>query len=214
MGWRLSVEDSKRDNYHKKKPLRRNDNQHLFHVLNYNRLTLWSQPILILQIALFSLEYGFATLLASAHNKVNQLYVHIYIFIYIYIPLPLDLPSQLPTPSHSSRSSHNIKLSSLSYTGASFPLAIYLPHVYTSASFSVHPILPFPLLCPEVHSLCLYLYSCSTNMSISTNFDSYICINILLIFFFSFDFTLLCRADSRFIHITINDPTWFLFMAE
>ena len=47
-GWMVKERDYKQDNYHKKKPLRRNDNLHLFYVLNYNRLTLWSQYILIL----------------------------------------------------------------------------------------------------------------------------------------------------------------------
>ena len=39
----------------------------------------------------------------------------------------------------------------------------------------------------------------------------HICANIWVLFF-SFWLTSLCMTDSRFIHISTNDPTWFLFM--
>lgn len=98
-----------------KETLEENDNLHCF-MLNYNRLTLWSQPILSLQIvslfhwSIMALQYC-ASFCSTASESVICTYIYFYIYIY---PPPLDLPSQLPpTPSHSSQViTHNIKLSS------------------------------------------------------------------------------------------------------
>ena len=70
-------------------------------------------------------------------------------------------------------------------------------------------------LCPHVDSLCLHLYSCPADRFFCTIFlDSiYICVNIWYLFF-SFWLTSLWMTDSGFIHITTNDPIYFLFMAK
>ena len=46
---------------------------------------------------------------------------------------------------------------------SNFPLVFYFSHgsIYVSATLSIHPAFPFPSLCPQVHSLCLHLYSCA-----------------------------------------------------
>ena len=52
---------------------------------------------------------------------------------------------------------------------SSFPLAIYFTHgsiLFQSYSLHLSHLL-FPPLCPQVCSLCLYLYSCSANRFIS-----------------------------------------------
>ena len=77
---------------------------------------------------------------------------------YIY-GLPLD-PLSSPHPS---RSSQNIKLSSLCYTAASHYLFYMWQCIYVSATLPICPILSCPPACPQVHSLCLHLYSCSAN---------------------------------------------------
>ena len=80
--------------------------------------------------------------------------------LYVYINLLLLRPPSHP-PSHPSRSSQSIELSSLCYTAVSHQLSILHGNVYMSMllsqfiSPSSHPN-PCPLLC----SLCLHLYSC------------------------------------------------------
>ena len=81
--------------------------------------------------------------------------------MYTYKPSLLRLPRTLLPPSHPSRSSQSTGLGSLCYTAAPHWLAVL--HVvmyicqgcYPSLS---HPLLP--LLCPQVHYLCLCLDSC------------------------------------------------------
>ena len=85
------------------------------------------------------------------YNKVNQLEVCIY-------SIPLEPPSH--PPSHSSRSSQHTKLSSLCSAAASHQLPILYTQCYSLSSS--HPLLP--LLCPQVHSLCLCLCSCSAQV--------------------------------------------------
>ena len=92
---------------------------------------------------------------------------------YTCFPSLLSLP---PTPSsHSSRSSQSTKLSFLCYTEVSHQLSILhmVVHIWQYHSLNLsHPLLP--LLCPQVGSLCLRLYSCLTNRCISTIFLDYI----------------------------------------
>ena len=69
--------------------------------------------------------------------------------------------------------SQNTRLSYLSHTANSHWLSILLIHIviYMSQCYSVnsfHPILP--LLCPQIYSLCLYLYCYCTNRFIRTIF--------------------------------------------
>ena len=129
------------------------------------------------------------------------------IFMHTYIPSFLNLP---PTPpSHPTRSSQSPELSSLCYRATSHQLSVL--HMLLSQFV---PPAPSPL-CPHVDSLCLHLYSCPADRFFCTIFlDSiYICVNIWYLFF-SFWLTSLWMTDSGFIHITTNDPIYFLFMAK
>ena len=90
------------------------------------------------------------------YNEVNQLYV----YIYPHISSLLCLPPSLPIPSLQVVTKHRADLSVLC---GCFPLAIYFifGSVYMSMPLS-HFVsaYPSPSPCPEVHSLCLRLYSC------------------------------------------------------
>ena len=119
----------------------------------------------------------------SLYNKVKQLYVYIH-------PLPLE------PPSHPSRSPQSAELSSLCYTVAShyhyisiiiLHIVVYICHCYSFNS-SNPPLSP---LCPQVHSLYLYLYSCCTNKFISTIFpdSKYILWYMIFVFLFLSYFT-------------------------
>ena len=104
------------------------------------------------------LEYNCFTLLCSflLHNKVNQLYVYIYPHIFFL----LHLPPTLPIPPLSVVTKHRADLPVL---WGCFPLAIYFTFgsVYMSMPLSHFvPAYPSPFQCPQVHSLCLHLYSC------------------------------------------------------
>ena len=91
------------------------------------------------------------------YNKVNQLYIYIYSHIPSLLHLP---PSHLPYPTplggHKARAD-------LPVLCGCFPLASYFTFgsVYMSMPLS-HFVsaYPSPSPCPQVHSLCLHLYSC------------------------------------------------------
>ena len=128
--------------------------------------------------------------------------------IYIY-PLPLESsPLALhPTPLGCYRASgwapcviQKLPTSYFTYV-----------NIYVSMLLSSHP--PFPLLCPEVYSLCLHLYSCPANGFISTIFLASICMHYYTIFVFLW-LTSCYVTVSRFIHLTRTDSSSFLFMAE
>ena len=93
--------------------------------------------------------------------------------INIHISFPFYSPQ-----SHLSRLSQSTKLSSLCCTAVSHKLSISHMVMYICQCYSLslsHPLLP--LLCPEVHSLYLHLYSCLANRFMSTIFldTIYVC---------------------------------------
>ena len=99
-----------------------------------------------------------------------------------------------------------------------FPLAIYFTFgsVYMSVQLSHFvPAYPSPSLCPQVHSLCLHLYSCPAPKFFRTFFlIPYICFSILYLFF-SFWITSLCMTYSRSIHsLQITQFRFFLWLSN
>ena len=117
------------------------------------------------------------------YNKVNQLYI----YIYPHIPSLLRLPP--PTiPPLQVVTKHQADLPVLC---SCFPLAIYFTFgsVYMSMPLSDFvPAYPSPSPCPQVHSLCLHLYSCPAPRFIRTIFsffflDSiYMCQHTIFVF--------------------------------
>ena len=90
------------------------------------------------------------------YNKVNQLYI----YIYPHNSSLLRLPPTLPIPPLQVVTKHRADLPVLC---GCFPLAIYFTFgsIYKSMPLSHFvPAYPSPSLCPQVHSLCLRLYSC------------------------------------------------------
>ena len=87
-------------------------------------------------------------------------------------------------------------------------------YIYINATLSICPA--FFLHYIHKSHLHLHLYSCSENRFINTIcLDSiyiYICVCVF-IFVFSFWLTSVWMTDSRFIHITANDPVSLLYMA-
>ena len=120
------------------------------------------------------------------YNKVNQLYV----YIYPHIPSLLCLPPTLPIPPLQVVTKHRADLPVLC---SCFPLAIYftLGCVYMSVIlFHFVPAYPSPSPCPQVHSLCLCLYSCPAPRFIRTFLDSiYMCSHMVFVFLFLTYFT-------------------------
>ena len=90
------------------------------------------------------------------YNKVNQLYI----YIYPHISSLLHLPPTLPIPPLQVVTKHRADLPVLC---GCFPLAIYFRFgsVYKSMPLSHFiPAYPSPSPCPQVHPLCLHIYSC------------------------------------------------------
>ena len=117
------------------------------------------------------------------YNKVNQ----IYIYIFPHISSLLHLPPSLPIPPLQVVTKHRPDIAVL---GGYFPLAIYFTFgsVYMSMPLShVVSAYPSPTLCPQVHSLCLRLYSCPAPRFFRTTYI-YICDSIYMcqhtLFFF------------------------------
>ena len=128
------------------------------------------------------------------YNKVNQLYIYIYPHIISF----LRLPPTLPIPPLQVVTKHQADLPVLC---GCFPLAIYFPFdsVYMSMPLSHFvPAYPFPSPCPQVHSLCLRLYSCPAPTFFRTFsfLDSiYVCQHTVFVFLFLTYFTLYDRLQ-------------------
>ena len=123
-----------------------------------------------------------------------------------------DLVTEQQQESQLSRSSQSTELSSLCYAATSHQLSVLQAAVHIcqsqspnlshlpASSKSTHP---FPisaslfLPCKYVHLYCIFRF--------------HICMLIYSIFFFLIS---LCMTDSRFIHISTNDPISFLFMTN
>ena len=104
------------------------------------------------------LEYNCFTMVCQLllYNNVNQLYI----YIHPNISSLLCLTPTLPIPPIQVDTKHRADLSLLC---GCFPLAIYFTFgsVYMSIPLSHFvPAYPSPSPCPQVHSLCLCLYSC------------------------------------------------------
>ena len=129
---------------------------------------------------------------------------------YTYVPSFLNIP---PTPLGCYRSQvwvpwviQQIPIGCLiSYGNISF-------HV----TFSLHPTLSF-LPNPRVHMSALYVSVSIAALQILLSVPSfqtpYICVSIRYLFF-SFWITLLCMTVSRSIHVSANDTSLFLFIAD
>ena len=132
--------------------------------------------------------------------------------MYTYSPSLLSLP---PTHPHSTPWVITEHLTELTVPYSHFPLALHSARgcVYVSVLLSqcvLHSCPPSP--CSHVHPVCLHLCPCLVNRFICTIFYIlHICINIWYLFFW---LTSLCMTDFRSIHITIDDPVSFIFMAE
>ena len=90
------------------------------------------------------------------YNQVNQLYI----YIHPHLPSLLHIPPTVPIPPLLVDTKHRTDLPVLC---GCFPLATYFTFrsVYMSMSLSHFvPANPSPSPCPQVHSLCLHLYSC------------------------------------------------------
>ena len=110
------------------------------------------------------LEYNRFTMLYQflLYNKEIQPYE----YIYPHIPSLLSLPSTLPIPPLQVVTKHR----NLPVLCCCFPLAICFTFgsVYMSMLLSHRSSFPSPTPCPQVHSLCLHLYSCPATRFIST----------------------------------------------
>ena len=116
------------------------------------------------------------------YNKVNQPYAD----IYPHISSLLSLPPTLPVPPLQVVTKHRADLSVLC---CCFPLAICFTFgsVYMPMLLSLHPSFPFsPPPCPQVHSLCLRLYSCLATRFISTIFFRFCIYALAYVFVFLF----------------------------
>ena len=129
------------------------------------------------------------------YNKVNQ---HTCTYIPISPPSCVSLP---PSVSHTSRWSQSTELTSLCYTAVSHQLSILHLVVYICPCHSLtsSQLTPFPSSCPQVHSLCLCLYSCPAPRCFRTVFfflDSiYMCQHTVFVFLFLTYFTLYDRLQ-------------------
>ena len=117
------------------------------------------------------LEYNCFTMVCQflLYNKVNQLYI----YIYPHISSLQLLPPTLPIPPLQVVTKHQADLPVLC---GCFPLAICFTFgsIYKSVPLSHFvPAYPSPSPCPQVHSLCLRLYSCPAPRFIRTIFSSF-----------------------------------------
>ena len=90
------------------------------------------------------------------YNKVKQLYI----YILPHISSLLHLPPTVPIPPIQVVTKHRADLPVLC---GCLPIAIYFTFgsVYTCMPLShLVPAYASPSLCPQLHSLCLHLYSC------------------------------------------------------
>ena len=139
------------------------------HYLSFfiNSFYIYMSFIIISSITSLS-QYNCFTMVCQflLYNKVNQLYI----YIYHHISSLLCLPPTLPIPSLQVVTKHRVDLPVLC---SCFPLASYFTfgNVYMSMPLSHFvPVYPSPSPCPQVHSLCLHLYSCSAPRFFRTTF--------------------------------------------
>ena len=163
----------------------------LLAVLIYNLSARQSVPFTTVSSALSLfffltslLEYNCFTMLCQflLYSKVNQLYA----YVYPHIPSRLRLPSTLLIPPLQVVAKHGADLPVLC---SCFPLASYFTFgsVYMSVLLSHFvPAYPSPSPCPQVHSLCLCLFSCPAPRFIRNFFFfqiPYICVSIQYLFY-------------------------------
>ena len=129
-------------------------------------------------------------------NKVNQLYI----YIYPHISYLLRLPPTFPNPPLQMVTKHRADVHVLC---GCLPLAIYFTFVsiykFTSLSHFV-PVYPSPSPCPQVHALCLHLYSCPAPRFFRTFFflvSIHMCQHTVFIFLFLTYFTLYDRLQGH-----------------
>ena len=139
------------------------------------------------------LEYNCFTMVCQflLYSKVNQLYIYIYPHISL-----LHLPPTLTIPPLQVVTKHRADLPVLC---GCFPLAIYYiwQCIYAHAALFV-PAYPSHSPCPQVHSLCLHLYSCPAPEFFRTLFFfqiPYMCQHMLFVFLFQTYFTLYDRLQ-------------------
>ena len=137
------------------------------------------------------LEYNCSTMVSQCllHNKVNQLYTQ----KHTHISSLLCLPPTLPIPPLQVVTKHQ---AALPVQCGCFPVAICFTFgsIYKSMPlFHFVPAYLSPSLCPQVHSLCLRLYSCSASRFFRT-----------IVFFFRFHIYVLvygiCFSLSDLLH--------------
>ena len=126
-------------------------------------------------------EYNCFTILCQffLYTKVNETYA----YICPHIPSLLSLPPILPIPPLQVIAKHQADLPVLC---CCFPLTISHSVVYICRRYSHFTPDSPSYLCPQVHSLCLHLYSCPATRFISTFFFfkiPYICVSIRYLFF-------------------------------
>ena len=129
------------------------------------------------------------------YNKVN----HLYIYIYPHIPSLLHLPPTLPISPLQVVTKHRADPPVLC---SCFPLATYFTFgsIYMSMLLSHFvPAYASHSPCPQVHSVCLRLYSCLAPRFLRNNFfflDSiYMYQHTVLVFLFLTYFTLYDRLQ-------------------
>ena len=141
------------------------------------------------------LEYNCFTILCQLmlRNKANQPYA----YTCPHIPSLLSLLPLLPIPLLQVIAKHRAHLPVLC---CCFPSANYFTFgsvIYVDATLTSPQLCP-PTPCPQVHFLCLTLYSCPATMFISTIFflDSiHMCQHTVFVFLFLTYFTLYDRLQ-------------------
>ena len=109
---------------------------------------------------------GFYHTISRICHNYTYIYINIYISLLGLPPLPSKLLSWPLFPSAITECQAGLPMSY-----SSFPLAISHTIVYARQCYFLNSSHPFlPLLCPQVHSLCLCLYALLENRFISTIF--------------------------------------------